>query len=155
MKIHELIESKSWKTVISKLEIISSLLLLVGLVLFYLNNSPNVLLIIGFSALAIVYFFDGFKELLPSNLISSSFFRIHGWGLTISCVSMLFTLMNWRIDRHSLIISMIILFVSLLLGLKFRNEENKGFIDKFYFIRLVIALFLLCFVYFSKVHVLV
>jgi hypothetical protein len=150
MKIHELIESDGFKTFTLKLEVISSLVLLVGLVMFFIKDKPNIILILGFSSLAIVYFIYGFNELKHSNVISSSFFKIYGWGLAISSISILFTLMKWPINNHSLIISMVIILVSILLGLTFRNENNKSSIDKFYFIRLLVALFLLCVVYFSK-----
>jgi hypothetical protein len=152
MDINKIIESEGWKSFVSKLEKFGALTLLFGIVQLALKNNPdklNVLLICGFSTLAIVYFFYGFKELTPANAISSSFFKIYGWGLAISCVSLMFTLMEWPIDKNSLIISIVIVLVSILLGLKLRNDENKNLIDKFYFIRLVIALILLSFVYYK------
>ena len=152
MTINELIESEGWKSFISRLEKIGALVLLFGLVLYALKVNPDitsVLIVCGFSALAMIYFFDGFKELKPTNAISSSFFKIYGWGLAISCVSCMFTINKWPINEYSLIISMILVLVSILLGLKFKDDENKNLIDKFYFIRLIIALVVLCFIYFN------
>jgi hypothetical protein len=152
MTIQELTESKEWKNFIKKLEKFSSLILLVGIVLYALKfneNKPSVIIVAGFSSLAIVYFFDGFKELKSPNFMSSSFFKIYGWGLAISCISMMFVIMKWPINENCLIISTVLILAALLLGLKFKNEENKDQINKLFFIRLIVALILLSFVYYK------
>jgi uncharacterized membrane protein YjjP (DUF1212 family) len=150
MTIEQIIESEGWRKFMLNLEKLSSLVLLAGLVLFVVKDNPNILLILGFTTLALIYFFEGFKELKSNTTLSNSFFKIYGWGLAISSVSMMFTLMKWPINSYSIVISMVIVLVSILLGFKLRNDNNKNVIDKFYFIRLAIALLLLGFVYFSK-----
>jgi hypothetical protein len=151
MTFHEIIETESWKNFTSKLEKIGALLVLIGLSLYYIKGTSNILLILGFSTLAVVYFIMGFKELEPGNVLASTFFKIQGWGLAISCASILFTLMGWPINQNSLIVSMVLILVSILLGFKFRTEANRNLIGKIYFLRSVVALLLLCFIYFSKI----
>jgi hypothetical protein len=156
MNIHEIIESENWGKLITKIEKISALVLLFGFVLFALKVNkvkPNILFIVGFSILAVIYFFYGFKKLKTSLALSSSFFRIYGWGLSISCISCMFTIMKWPINEYSLIISMILVIFAGLLGFIFKNSGNKNTIDNFYYIRLVIALIVLCFIYFKASNI--
>lgn len=147
-------ESDGWKKFEIKLEKLGALVLLVGLIVHLLNvnpNRPNYLLVVGLSTLTIVYFFCGFKELKSTDYVSSIFFRIYGWGLAITSVSLMFTLMQWPIHKNSLLISIGLLAVSLILALKFRNEENKQQINYIFFIRIGVALVLAGVVYYTKV----
>ncbi|HEY9123585.1 MAG TPA: hypothetical protein PK252_00230 [Bacteroidales bacterium] len=154
MEFKELTESDGWKKFEIKLEKLGALVLLVGLIVHLLNvnpNRPNYLLVVGLSTLTIVYFFCGFKELKSTDYVSSIFFRIYGWGLAITSVSLMFTLMQWPIHKNSLLISIGLLAVSLILALKFRNEENKQQINYIFFIRIGVALVLAGVVYYTKV----
>jgi membrane protease YdiL (CAAX protease family) len=150
MKLHEMIESEAWKKFMSKLELVSALVVMLGLILFSLKIESNTFFMVGFPALTLFYFFYGFTKLEPVIEISDTFFKIYGWGLAISSISLLFTLMHWPINQYSLIISAVVVLVSLVLGIIFRKEENKQMIDKFYFIRIAIALCLLGYVYYLK-----
>lgn len=154
MDFQEIIESDGWKKFESKIEITGALAVLFGILLYVLNinpERPNIILVVGFSTLAIVYFFKGFKELNSTDYVSHIFFRIYGWGLAITSVSLMFTLMQWHIHRNSLLISMGLLAVSLVLALKFRNEENKQQLNYIFFIRIGVALILAGVVYYTKV----
>jgi hypothetical protein len=151
MTLHELTESAGWRSFTDKVEKLGALVLLSGLVLEVLklmSDNAGILLVCGFSSLALVYFFKGFTELKPTVALSNSFFKIYGWGLAISCVACMFTLNHWPIHKNSMVISMVLVVVSLLLGLKMRSEENKELIDTFYFLRLFVALAILCIIYF-------
>ena len=132
MKFEELLKSEGWILFAKKLEIMGALVLLIGLIIYFIKDIGNAFLATGFISLAIVYFFDGFKESKSSILIPSSFFRIYGWGLAISSVSLLFTLMKWPISTYSLIISMVIVLIYILMGLKFRKNDDRNFINNYY-----------------------
>jgi hypothetical protein len=154
MDFHEIIESEGWKKFENKIEMTGALAAFFGILLYALNINPeriNVVLVVGFSTLAIVYFFKGFKELNSTDYVSHIFFRVYGWGLTIASVSLMFTLIQWHIHKNSLLISMGLMAVSLILALKFRNEENKRQINYIFFIRIGVVLILAGVVYYTKV----
>jgi hypothetical protein len=81
MTIQEIIESENWKRFIEKLEKLSALILLFGFVLVALKinlNISNIFLVMGFSTLAMVYFFVVLK-----NLDQVKRFHLHSLKYTV------------------------------------------------------------------------
>jgi len=148
MSIKELIETEEWKKFMRKLEKTGSIFAGIAFILSFGTPLANPLFITGFGTLAIVYFFSGFYELKTENrIITFLFYKIYGFALTFSCISIVFYFMNWPFFKNSLSISIIGIMIAIFFGLKYKKtEENVNLLDKLFYIRLVIALGLLIFV---------
>lgn len=154
MKLHELIESIGFKQFLKRLEMFSLLLIIFGLILKFSFNQihSSSLIVVGFSSIAISYFFMGFKVLNSTSPFAMVFFRIYGWGLSISAVSILFNIQHYPISEYSLIICLVMVLVALILSVRMnKNQENDDF-DLWHYLRLIMAILVLPLIYFIYVH---
>jgi hypothetical protein len=155
MNIAELVASDGWKAFTKKLELIGSVVFGAALVMYLAKiHGSGTFLTLGGSTLAVVYYFEAFKTFHSSSkLLSSVFFKIHGLGLSFSWIFVLFTLEHWPLPKTVFFFgSLIALLVSLLIGLRLNNQEEHPEITKLYFIRLMVALAMIVFVYLKYIQ---
>jgi hypothetical protein len=151
MRMEEMTKVPRIRAFPRKLEVLGTVVILYAITMHVLNTAaPAVLLTIGLSAMAIVYFMSGFRILATENkFISFIFFKLNGLGLALAYISILLNQNHWLSAGIWLLLPILIIMLSLILGLRYRNDENSHQIDKFFFMRLTIALTLACYIYFN------
>ena len=104
--------------------------------LFYMINTFT------FSTLSIIGFFIGFIKFdSDSKLLSFMFYKIYGFGLAIGFITIMFTIQHWPIPITIMtILSIIMILISLILGLRESMSENKNKIEWKYYIRIFMAI---------------
>lgn len=152
MSVANLVESEGFKKFSSKLERMGSIVLLVGLFMhFFMPAKSSTILMVGFSTMAIVYFFKAFlKSNVNNKVISIIFNKVYGYSLALSLVSVLFTLQKWPISDSGLIFSLILLLIATYLSIKVKMEEKQFSLEYLHFIRLFVALALVVYAFFVK-----
>ena len=152
MSITSLVESEGFKKISSKVEKMGSVVLSVGLIMhFFKIAQSNNFLSIGFSSLALIYFFKAFsKTNVNVKIVSIIFNKVYGYSLAMSLVTVMFTLEKWPISESSLFFSFILLLLATYLSIMKKKEEKQISFDKLHFIRLFIATALVVYAYLSK-----
>jgi hypothetical protein len=144
LTIQKLVQTEGWKTFMQKLELVSTILLVVTLLLrLVMHKVPfwGLVITLTLSTLAIVSFFMGFLPFESSSkLLSNIFYKIYGLGLALGFNTILFTLEKWPTFPAMIPLSISLIIVSLFLGVLEKQGENKNMLDWKYFVRLFIAL---------------
>jgi hypothetical protein len=139
--ITELVQSAGWKSFTKKLELFSYLFFIIVIFLISIDYSNtdliSMLLTVSATTLSIVYFFSSFIPYKSdSKLKSKIFYKIYGYGLSVSWITILFELNDWpSTDNVMIVFSILGIVVSTILGLLERKEKKM---IQFYFIRLLI-----------------
>jgi len=151
LTMEELVQTEGWKNFNRKLELYTSILLAVILILWTLglskNNSFNMILTATLGTLTILCFFQGFSIFeSESKLMSYLFYKIYGFGLAAGFMSLLFIYQKWSYPKELMaILATLLILISLVLGLRELSGENKNRINWKYFLRIFVALIPLLF----------
>jgi len=144
--LNELVKTEAWGKFIRKMELYASILIGVIVLLILLGYTTNdnfrLLLIVTLGSSATTCFFIGLNSFKSdSEILSNLFYKIHGFGLSLGFVTLLFITIGWPYPKEIMIIlSISLIVISLLLGIREKNGENKNNIDWRYFLRIFVAL---------------
>lgn len=155
----ELVQSEGWKKFMNKMDLYCAIFLGILFLMIITGNTDNkifrLLSHITLITLAATSFFIAYNRFeSESGILKKWFYKIYGIGLSLGFVTILYMQRNWKfpIEIFS-IVSVFMLVVSLILGIKEVNNENKNKLNWIYFLRLFIALVPLIF-YIIKLNVL-
>ena len=142
MTISELVETEDWKSFNSKLEFYSSIMFVIGFVFLLLKiGKPTTIFVAGLSSMTLTYFFIGFNRLKSdSNILSTSFYKVHGWSMALGYLSIMFGFLKWPFPViECFYISSIGLLISLIMGVRAINNGLEIAKKNLYFIRLIVT----------------
>ncbi|HEY4789668.1 MAG TPA: hypothetical protein VIH57_26645 [Bacteroidales bacterium] len=146
MSIEEMVQTDEWKRFTKRLDLFSAILLVVIILLlaagFSIHGRFRILLTLALSTLSVTSFFTAFQKFNSEfRLLSFLFYKIYGLGLALGFITVLFTLQKWPYPGDLLsIISVIMISVSLILGIREKMSDNANHIDWKYFLKILIAL---------------
>jgi hypothetical protein len=146
MTLNELVESNNFKAFAKKVEILSGVLSILGVILILIKvelSQVKTIFMVGFSSLSIIYIALSYTKFNSEEKIARYFFKIYYWGLAITALWVGFTLLHLPTSILMVPIAVILILASLFLGLKYKTEEHKDQINFIYFARLIIAIVLL------------
>ena len=156
MTVDELVQSEGWKKFTKNLEIYGSIAGAVGFILHFIKSPyATMLLTLSLTTLAIVYFFMAFlKADFPSRALSYVFYKLYGFGLSISLVTIMFILNHWPAAHlEMLIISFALTLANFILVFMARpgfERQSLSLLNT----RLVITLVLLVYCIFAaKIYI--
>lgn len=146
MAFKELIESNNFKAFAKKVEILSGVLSILGVILILSKvefSQVNTIFMVGFSSLSVIYAALSYTKFNSEDKIAQYFFKIYYWGLVITALWIGFKLLHLPVSILMFPIAAILIIASFFLGLKYKTEEHKEQINVIYFARLIIAIILL------------
>ena len=142
----ELVQTENWRKFIKRLEITSAIMIVILVIMIitkYVDNSNfRILLKITLPTLAIYCFFIGFNRFdSESKTMSYLFYKIHGFGLAIGFFTSDFIISRIPYPKDIMIIlSLILICITLVLGIREILRANKNKIDWKYFLRILLAM---------------
>ena len=145
MKISELVQSEGWIKFSKRLELISASFFAITIIMLVAgyteNNLYRQILTMTLGFFAILSYFIGFNNFnSESKIISFIFYKIYGYGLSITFLTSIFIYLDFKFPKEIVIItSVVMLSTSTLLGIKEKMSENINNINWLYFIRIIIA----------------
>jgi hypothetical protein len=144
--ISEVIKRESRKKFLKVLEIYSVILLMAYFIVIITGNInigiSRVLESCTLSFLALYCYLIGWSNFVSeSKFLTYWFYKIHGFGLSIGFITILFFRFHWPLPKDiTTILSAVLIFISLLLGIREKSGENINHIDWKYFLRILVGL---------------
>jgi succinate dehydrogenase hydrophobic anchor subunit len=156
LTIDELVQTDAWKKFMMKLEIGGAIFLGITIIMIIAGYTDNgnfrIILSMTLTVLSVFCFFLGFHKFdSESKILSYLFYKVHGYGLFLGFITILFIRNNWPYPKDIMtIVSIILILISLLLGMREKINENKNNLNWRYFIRIFVALIPLIYIIIQK-----
>jgi FlaA1/EpsC-like NDP-sugar epimerase len=142
MDIYEIVQSEGWKKFSEKLELYSSVILVIAILLLLFGesgkNASETMFTISLSTLSVTSFFMGFKKYESElKFLKKYFYQIYGFGIALGIITILFIIQNWPSSKESMAgLSLIFILTSLILGIREKNKGNINNLDWKFFTRI-------------------
>jgi hypothetical protein len=155
--IDEMVQSEGWKKMMNRMDLYCSFLLC-ALIIFFLTGYTNnrnfrLLTLSTLMIMATIGFFMAFNKFQSeSTILSKLFYKVYGMGLSISFITLLAVQQVWKLPTELFsIVSIILLFVSLILGIREIRAGNRNNLNWKFFTRIIIALIPIIYLIIQKI----